>query len=142
MQSSFIAALVAAVSLVFIEAFGRFYPARATWTRLRRARGRLAVRRMRERFEAGSHRKSSRILAGVLLALVIAWVAASSLLDKRWWEVVLDVVPYAIVGMALLRTPYAMQAVAERMLEYEKQFGDDRFDDGEDGEGPTAPVAL
>ena len=97
---------------------------------------------MRERFEAGSHRKSSRVLAGVLVVLVLVWVGASSLLDKRWWEVVLDVVPYAIVGMALLRTPYAMQAVAERMIEYEKEFGDDRFEDDGDGEGPIAPVAL
>lgn len=142
MQSSFIAALVASIALIFVEAFGRFYPARATWTRLRRARGRLAVRLMRERFEAGSHRKSSRVLAGVLVVLVLVWVGASSLLDKRWWEVVLDVVPYAIVGMALLRTPYAMQAVAERMIEYEKEFGDDRFEDDGDGEGPIAPVAL
>jgi hypothetical protein len=142
MQTSFIASLVASISLVFVEAFGRFYPARETWTRLRRARGRLALRRMRERFEAGSHRKSSRVLAGVLAVLVAAWVAAASLLDKRWWEVVLDVIPYVIVGLALLRTPYAMQAVAERMLEYEKEFGDDRFKDDEDGQGPAAPVAL
>ncbi|MDQ3986907.1 MAG: hypothetical protein M3280_10490 [Actinomycetota bacterium] len=125
MRSSLIATLAAALSLGFVEAFGRFYPARATWMRLRRARGWLAMRRMRERIEAGAGRRTSRILAGVLVVLVATWIAVASLLDKRWWEVALDLVPYAIVGVALLRVGPALRAVAKRMRDYEHEFGDD-----------------
>lgn len=125
MRSNFIAALGAALSLGFVEAFGHFYPAKATWMRLRRARGWLAMRRMRERFEAGAGRRTSRILAGVLVVLVATWIAVASWLDKRWWEVALDLVPYAIVGVALLRVGPAMNAVAKRMRDYEHEFGDD-----------------
>jgi hypothetical protein len=90
---------------------------------------------MRERFEAGARRRSPRILALVLLFLVAVWIGSSSLLDKRWHEVVLDVFPYAIVGVALLRIPPAMRAIGERMRDYEREVGDD-LDEGPQEGGP------
>ncbi len=146
MTTGIIAAFVAVLALGFLEALGRFYPAKQTWRRLRRARGRLAVRLMRERFEDASKRRTPRYLAAVLFALVVAWIASSSLLDKRWYEVVADVLPYGIVAFAMLRTPPALKAIAERMKDYEREAGEDpdrpleeEFDEG-DG-GPTA-IAL
>ncbi len=88
---------------------------------------------MRERFEASSTRRSPRVLALLLLVLMGTWIAAASLLDKRWYEVVADVLPYAIVGVALLRVPPAMSAIAERMKEFEHEVGDDRVTDEDDG---------
>ena len=125
MQSGFIAALVATLTLGFVECLGRFYPSRATWRRLRRVNGRLAMIKMRERFQASASKRTARVMAAVLLLLLAAWVAAASLLDKRWYEVVLDVTPYLIVVAALLRIPAAMSAVAERMRGYEREAGDD-----------------
>jgi hypothetical protein len=136
MTSASIAALVATVAFGFVEALGRFYPARRTWLRLRRARGRRAVRAMRERFEAAAQRRPPRLLTTLLLGLVIVWIAAASLLDKRWYEVVVDVLPYAIVLAALLRTPASLRSVAERMKEHEREAGDDP--DAEPDDGPTA----
>ena len=95
--------------------------------------------KMRERFEASAARRSSRFLALALLVLVAAWIAAASLLDKRWYEVLLDVFPYALVAIALLRTPGALRAVAARMKEYERERGEDP--EAESGEGPAA-IAL
>ena len=140
MQSGFIAALVATLALGFIECLGRFYPARATWRRLRRARGRLPMTKMRERFEASASRRASNFLAMALLVLVAAWIAAASLLDKRWHEVVLDVLPYVIVLAAVLRVPPAMRAIAERMKQYEREAGDDKVPDDDGRPGDVAPL--
>jgi hypothetical protein len=97
---------------------------------------------MRVRFEATAARRTPRVLAAVLGALVIAWVAASSLLDKYWYEVLLDSLPYAFVSIALLRIPGSMKAMAERMREFEREAGEDPDADiDEQGGGPTA-VAL
>ena len=141
MTSGVLAALVATLALAFVEGLRLFYPARATWWRLRRARGRKAVRVMRERFEDAAARRSPRVLAVVLTVLVIAWVASASLLDKRWHEVVLDVLPYVLCAAALVRTPTAMRSIAERMKEYERQAGEDPDAELGDEPGPTA-IAL
>jgi hypothetical protein len=132
-QTGFVAALVACLALGFVEGLGRFYPSRVTWRRLRRARGRLVMIKMRERFEASAARRSPRVLAILLLVLMAAWIAAASLLDKRWYEVLADVLPYVIVGAALLRVPPAMHAIAERMKDYEREVGDDTTPDEDDG---------
>ena len=73
----------------------------------------------------------------MLVLLVVAWIAAASLLDKRWYEVLLDVFPYVLVILALLRTPSAMRAVAERMRDYEREAGDDPDAEPDDEIGPT-----
>lgn len=132
MTSAFIAALVATLTLGFVECLARFYPSRATWRRLRRVNGRVAMIKMRERFESSASRRSALVMAMILLVLLAAWVAAASLLDKRWHEVLLDVVPYVIVGAALLRVPSAMRAIAQRMKGYEREVGDDSVEDGND----------
>jgi hypothetical protein len=134
--SGVIAALAAALALGFVEGVGRFYPARPTWSRLWRTRGRESVRAMRERFEAAGRRRAPGGLVQLLFGLVIVWVAVASLLDKRWFEVVLDVLPYVIVLAALLRTPVALRRVAERMKTYERDAGEDP--DAGAGDGPTA----
>lgn len=139
MTSGLVAALVAALALGFVEGLGRFYPARRTWLRLRRTRGRTATRAMRERFAAAGERRPPRLLTTFLLGLAIVWVAAASLLDKRWYEVVADVLPYALVLAALWRTPRSLEAVAERMKEFERDAGEDPEADEGDG---TAAVAL
>jgi hypothetical protein len=113
------------LTLGFVEGLGRFYPARKTWERLRSAQGRAAVRAMRERMEAASRRRTPRVIAALLFALVVAWIAAASLLDKRWWEVVVDVVPYVIVGIAILRVSPVLRAIAKRMRSYEQDLGDE-----------------
>jgi hypothetical protein len=140
MSSGSLAALVATLALGFVEGVGRFYPAQRTWRRLRRRRGRAAMRAMRERFEAAGGRGAPRVLTQLLLGLVIVWVAVASLLDKRWYEVVLDVLPYTIVYAALWRTPPAMRAVAERMRGHERDAGEDperEPDEEGEGEGPS-----
>lgn len=97
---------------------------------------------MRERFEASADRGIPRRLVIVLLALVGAWVAGASLLDKRWHEVVFDVLPYVLVFVALVRTPRVLRAISERMKEYERQAGEDPDAElEEDDEGPTE-IAL
>jgi hypothetical protein len=141
-ETGFIAALAAALALGFVEGLGRFYPSRTTWRRLRRARGRLAMVKMRERFEASAARRSPRILALVLLVLMVAWIGASSLLDKRWHEVLTDVIPYVIVSFALFRIPPAMRAIGERMKEYEHEVGDDQISDDDSWPGDGGVATL
>jgi hypothetical protein len=142
MTTGALAALVATVALGFVEAWGRFYPARSTWRQLRRARGRRTVRRLRERYETAGARRPPKLLTTLLLGLVIVWVASASLLDKRWYEVVTDVLPYVIVYTALVRTPSSMRHIAERMRDYEREAGEDPDAPEEsEGEGPSA-VAL
>lgn len=140
MRSSFIASLLAVGALGFLEIFARNYPARELWWRLRRSRGRDAVRKMRERYEGAAARRTPMILALVLVALIGGWVAAASLLDKRWYEVVGDSLPSVIVTIALVRTPSALRSVAERMKTYEREAGDKPDAPPSDG-GPTA-IAL
>lgn len=140
MTTGLIATLVAVLVMAFVDALRRFYPSRQTWRRLRSTRGRLAVRLMRERFEAGAERGAPRLVAEVLAGLVVVWIAVASLLDKRWYEVVTDVLPYVFVGIALFRVPGALKAVAERMREYERSVGEDPDEDWREGgeDGPTA----
>jgi hypothetical protein len=140
MGSAAVAALVASLALGFVEGMARFYPARPTWQRLRRARGREAMRAMRQRFEAAGARRAPRTLTQLLLGLVILWVAIASLLDKRWHEVVWDVLPAAIVFAALLRTPVALRRVGERMRSYERDVGEDP--DADPGDGHPTATAL
>lgn len=125
MASSILAMALAVGTWVFVEAWGRFYPAKETWLRLRRARGRSAVRRMRERIEQTSRMRSPRALVALLLAAVVAWVAAAGALDKFWYEVLADAAPSLIVIIALLRIPPALKAIAERMKDYEREMGED-----------------
>ncbi|HVF52833.1 MAG TPA: hypothetical protein VNC78_04410 [Actinomycetota bacterium] len=140
MATAIVAALVSVLILGFVEGMGRFYPALQTWRRLRIAHGNKAVRAMRERFENTALRKTPRRLAEVLVALSIAWVAAASLLDKRWYEVVGDVLPYLISSIALFRVPVVLRRIAERMKSYERDVGWEP-DAGEGDGGPTA-IAL
>ena len=144
MASAVIAVLIAGLTLAFVEGLGYFYPARKTWMRLRSQNGRAAVRAMRERIEDLASRRTPSLLAELLLGLLIVWVAAAPLLDKRWYEVAIDALPYAFVGLALLRSRPSLRAIAERMKGYERETGEDPdkpfFDDGGDGD-PTA-IAL
>ena len=96
------------------------------------------MRAMRERFEAAADRRPPRILFTLLLGLAIVWVAAASLLDKRWWEVVMDVLPYVIVLAALIRTPVTLRKIAERMRDHERDAGIDPDAPLEGDGGPTA----
>jgi hypothetical protein len=140
MTTGIVAALVAVLTWGFVEGFGRFYPAKQTWWRMRKARGREGVRAVRERFEQASHRKIGRRLLVFVFALLIVWIASASLLDKRWYEVVADAAPSIIVALALLRVPSALEAIAERMKDFERDAGDDPDAPmGGDG-GPTALV--
>jgi hypothetical protein len=144
MTSAVIAVLIAGLALAFVEGLGHFYPARKTWWRLRSTHGRKAVRAMRERVEVMAARRTPSILAQVLLALLVVWIAISPLLDKRWYEVAVDAFPYVFVGIALFRSRSSLRAIASRMKDYERDAGEDPdkpfFDDGGDGD-PTA-VAL
>ena len=92
--------------------------------------------------EATADYRLTRALATALLALTILWIAIASLLDKRWFEVVLDVLPYALVGLALVRTPGSLRKMAERMAEYERDQGEDPDRDYETGDGGPAAIAL
>ncbi|MDQ3916143.1 MAG: hypothetical protein M3323_12600 [Actinomycetota bacterium] len=141
MTSAILASFAAVAALGFLEGLGRFYPARKTWWRLRRTRGRSAVVLMRARVERAADPQLSRRLASLMMLLVIVWIGTASLLDKRWHEVLLDVTPYLIVSVALLRTPYVLRAVADRMKEYEKDAGEDP-DAPLPGEDGPAAVAL
>ena len=142
MTTGAVAALVAVLALGFIEGMRRFYPSRATWARLRSKHGRRAIRAMRERLEAAADARTTRLLAEALLGLVIVWVAVASLLDKRWYEVVLDVLPYVIVGIALVRTPGALRRISERIKDYERDIGEDPDQDYGTGDGGPAAIAL
>lgn len=143
MTTAIVASFAAVVALGFLEGFGRFYPARKTWWRLRRTRGRSAVVMMRARCERAADPRLARRLASLMLGLVVVWIGTASLLDKRWHEVAWDVTPYVIVSIALLRTPKMLKSVAERMKEYEKDAGEDPDTPelGRNGNGPEA-VAL
>ncbi len=93
---------------------------------------------MRERFEAGADRKRVRVVAEVLAGLVVIWIGIASLLDKRFYEVITDILPYVFVGIALFRLPGTLHRVAERMKEYEREVGEDPDEDWrEGGDGPT-----
>lgn len=145
MTTAVVASFAAVVALGFLEGVGRFYPARRTWWRLRRTRGRSAVVLMRARCERAADPRLARRLASLMVALVIVWIGVASLLDKRWHEVVWDVTPYVIVSIALLRTPSVLRAVADRMKEYEKDAGEDpdgAGGDGMTGDGGPEAVAL
>ena len=144
MTSAVIAVLIAGLTLAFVEGLGYFYPAKKTWWRLRSRHGRKAVRAMRERIEAMAARRTPTILAEILLALMVVWIAIAPLLDKRWYEVAVDAFPYVFVGIALFRSRPALRAIAERMKEFERAAGEDPdkplFDDG--GDGDASVVAL
>ena len=60
MTTGAIAALLSLLALAIVETLRSFYPARATWLRLRSRNGRRAVRAMRERFEETSRSKVPR----------------------------------------------------------------------------------
>ncbi len=142
MVSGVVAALIAVLTLGFEEGMRRFYPSKATWMRLRSRHGRRAIRAMRERMEQTAENRITRMLASALLGLVVVWIAAAPLLDKRWHEVVLDVFPYALVGFALVRTPSSLRRIAERMREHEKDSGEDPDREYGDGDGGPAAIAL
>lgn len=142
MVSGLVAGLIAVLVLGFEEGMRRFYPSKQTWLRLRSRNGRRAVRAMRERLEETAENRMTRRLANALLGLSILWVASASLLDKRWHEVVLDVLPYALVGIALVRTPGGLKKVAERMRKYERDHGEDPDSEFGSGDGGPAAIAL
>lgn|SRR5918999_1435900 len=142
MTSGAIAAFISILTLGFIEAMGRFYPSKALWLRLRSRHGRRAIRAMRLRLEEAAASRLPSRLALALLVLVVAWIAAASLLDKRWYEVVADVLPYAIVGVAILRTPPSLRKISERIRKYERDIGEDPDIDYEGGDGGPAAIAL
>ncbi len=144
MRSALIAVLIAGVMPAFVEGLGYFYPAKKTWLRLRSRNGRAAVRAMRERIEDMAAKRTPTLLAELLLGLVIVWVAIAPLLDKRWYEVAVDALPYFLVGIALLRSRPAMRAIAERMRGYEKDAGEDPDKPliGDDPGGDPTALAL
>jgi hypothetical protein len=142
MVSGALAGLIAVLVLGFEEGMRRFYPSKPTWLRLRSRNGRRAVRAMRERIEQTAENRITRLLATALLVLSVIWVASASLLDKRWYEVVMDVLPYVLVGFAMIRTPSGLRKMAERMREYEKEFGQDPDEDFGSGDGGPAAIAL
>lgn len=131
---------MAFLTWAFVEGLGSFYPSKAAWLRIRSRHGRRVARAMRERFEAGAARGTPRWLIITFCLLVGAWIASASLLDKRWWEVVLDVAPYALVGAAFVRLPRMMNRIAERMRNYERDLGEDP--EGDEGDGGAAVIAL
>ena len=94
---------------------------------------------MRERFESAARAKSGRRVATLLLGLAIVWVAIAPVLDKRWHEVVLEILPYVFVLVAMMRMPTVLRKVAERMKEFERDIGEDP--DAELDGGATA-IAL
>lgn len=143
MASGAIAALAATLALGFVEGLARFYPAPATWMRLRRLNGRRAVRAMRERLESYAARRVPAALAGALGALIAAWIALSlaDVIRRTGAELALDILPYVLVVVALLRLPSALRAIATRMRAYEKDAGEDP--DAEDPyDGRSGEVAL
>lgn len=73
MTTAIIASFAAVVALGFLEGVGRFYPARKTWWRLRRTRGRSAVVLMRARCERAADPGLARRLASLMVSLVVVW---------------------------------------------------------------------
>ena len=96
---------------------------------------------MRERYEAAGLRSVPGRLIELLLGLVLVWIALAPWLDKRWYEVLLDALPYVFVLVTVLRTPGALFAVGERMKEYEREAGEDP-DAGPEDEGEADVWAL
>lgn len=141
MDTGIIAIGTAFLAWAFVEGIGSFYPSKAAWLRIRSRHGRRVTRAMRERFELGAERGTPRWLTILLVGLVIGWIASASLLDKRWWEVVLDVLPYALVGAAFLRIPTIMRKVADRMKAFERDLGEDP-DSDLNGDGGATAIAL
>ena len=47
-----------------------------------------------------------------------ARLAIAPVLDKRWHEVVLEILPYVFVLVAMMRMPTVLRKVAERMKDY------------------------
>ena len=142
MATGLLAALIAVLVLGFEEGMRRFYPSKATWLDLRSRHGRRAVRAMRERIEQTADHRIIKVMANVMLVLVVLWVATAPLLAKRWHEVVLDVLPYALVGLALVRTPSGLKRIAERMRKFERDLGEDPDLDYGAGDGGPAAIAL
>jgi hypothetical protein len=142
MTTGLVAILAAAIVAGFVEGLGRFYPSKAAWLRIRSRHGRRAARAMRERFDAAAERETPRWLTITLAAVVGGWIASASLLDKRWWEVVLDVLPYVLVGVAFLRLSPVLRKVADRMKKYERDLGEDPDTDYDEGDGGAAVIAL
>jgi hypothetical protein len=132
------AALLSVLVLGMVEALKRFYPARSTWLRLRSRNGRRAVRAMRERFEETARSKAPYYAAIFLVAMVAVWIGGAGLLDKRWYEVVLDVLPYVFISIALLRVRPALRAIAARMRKFEVDLGEDPDKEFGDDGGPAA----
>lgn len=116
---------MAALVLAFVEALGRFYPSRELWWRLRRTRGREAVRRMRERYDAAVDQRASMWFALSLLGVVAVQLATMHWLHLRWFQVVINLLPALFIAVALLRVPHALRAIVERMKDYEREAGDD-----------------
>ena len=98
------------------------------------------MRAMRERYEAAGLRKVPGRLIELLLGLVIVWIALAGVLDRLWYEVLLDTLPYVFVLIAILRTPGALFAVGERMKDFERDAGDDPDAEPEDEGGPAELV--
>lgn len=98
------------------------------------------MRAMRERYEAAGLRKVPGRLIELLLGLVIVWIALAGVLDRLWYEVLLDTLPYVFVLIAILRTPGALFAVGERMKDFERDAGDDPDEEPEDEGGPAELV--
>lgn len=96
---------------------------------------------MRERFEAAGARRAPTRLVELLLGLVIVWIALAGWLDKEWYEVALDALPYAFVLIAIVRTPGALFAVGQRMKGYEREAGEDPDAQPEDEAG-SSELAL
>ncbi len=95
---------------------------------------------MRVRIEGAASQRSPRVLAIVLGVLMAAWIASASLMDKRWYEVVWDVMPYAFVGAALMRAPVIFRKIAARMKRYEDEYGG--LPEADEGDGGATAVAL
>jgi hypothetical protein len=142
MTTGILAGLIAVLALGFAEAMRKFYPSRATWARLRSKHGRRAIWAMRRRLEEAAASRAPRLLAAAMVVLVAAWLGAASLLDKRWYEVVADTLPYAVVAVVFFRTPGALRAIAVRMERYERELGEDPERDYDAGDGGPAAIAL
>jgi hypothetical protein len=72
-----------------------------------------------------------------MVVWVALWLAGQSLLEQRWWELVLQLVPYVIVYAAVVRTPGAMAKAGARMKRYEDEAGDEDAGDEADEGGPS-----
>ncbi len=138
MTTGTISALLAVLFLGYAEGLRRFYPSRQTWLRIRSRHGRRAARAMRERIEAFAGSGIAPKLGFLLLGLVGLWIAAAPALDKRWFEVAFDALPYPFIAVVLFRSPGSLRAISERMKNYERDLGEDPDRDlGDDGPGAT-----